>query len=164
MEALHEKNNFYRPIGSRGNMKEGFIGGKSFQRARGTTERVQMRSYGRGTTRGNLAMNSSGNTNEKEVADNESERKVVKRQVNLLDEYGNPQTCRICGSIFHFAGRCGIGCPESYENLQGMYKDANKCDIDIGQEEVFITENSNEALLDSCCTVLPVSPKMIKMR
>ena len=156
-------------------MKEGFIGGKSFQRARGTTERLQVRSYGRGTTRANLAMNSSGNTNEKEVVDNESERKVVKRQVNLLDEYGNPQTCRICGSIFHFAGRCGIDCPESYENLQGMYKDANKCDIDIGQEEVFITENSNEALLDSCCTAnvmgvdwrdefLPVSPKMIKMR
>ena len=43
-------------------------------------------------------------------------------------------------------------CPESYENLQSMYKDANKRDIDIGQEEVFITENSNEALLDSCYT------------
>ena len=111
-----------------------------------------MRSYVRGATRGNLAVNSNTNTNDKEVIDKESERKIVKRQVNPLDEYGNPQTCHICGSIFSFAGRGGIGCPESYENLQGMYKDANKCDIDIGQEEVFIMENSNEALLDSCCT------------
>ena len=131
-------------------MREGFRGGKSFQKARGT--RVRVRSYGRGTTRCNLAVNSSSNTKLKEVIDKESERKVVKRQVNPLDGYGNPQTCHICGSIFHFAGRGGIGCPESCEDLQCMYNDANKCDIDIGQEEVFIMENSSEALIDSCCT------------
>ena len=107
-------------------MRGGFRGGKSFQRARGT--RVQVRSYGRGTTRGNVAVNSSSNTKEKEVMDKQSERKIVKRQVNPIDEYCNPQTCHICGSIFHFAGRGAIGCPESYENLQGMYKHANKCD------------------------------------
>ena len=69
-EALYARNNFYRPIGSRGNMRGGFRGGKSFQRARGT--RVQVRPYGRGTTRGNLAVNSSGNAKEKEVIDKES--------------------------------------------------------------------------------------------
>ena len=99
-----------------------------------------------------MAVNGNTNTNEKEVIDKESETKVVKRQVNPLDEHGNPQTCHICGSIFLFAGRGGIGFPESYENLQSMYKDANKCDIDICQEEVFIMRNSNEALLRSCCT------------
>ena len=151
-EALYARTNFYRPIGGCGNVRGGFRGGKSFQRARGTAGRVQVRSYGRGATRGNLAVNSNTNTNDKEVIDKESERKIVKRQVNPLDEYGNPQTCHICGSIFHFAGRDGIGCAESCENLQGMYKDAYKCDVDIDQEEVFMMENSNEALLDSCCT------------
>ena len=33
-----------------------------------------------------------------------------------------------------------------------MYKDANKCDIDTAQEDVYIMKNSNEALVDSCCT------------
>ena len=141
---------FSRPIASRDNTRGGFRGGKSFQRARGT--RVQLGSYGRGTMRGNLAVNSSSNTKEKEVIDKESKRKVVKRQVNPLDEYGNPQTCHICGSIFHFAGRGEICCLESYKNLQGMYKYANKCDIDIVQEEIFIMRNSNDALVDSCCT------------
>ena len=108
-EALCARNNFYRPIGSRGSRRGGLRGGKSFQRARGTAGRVRVRSYGRGTTRGNLAANSSSNTNEKEVIDKEIERKVVNRQVNPLDEYGNPQTCHICGSIFHLAGRGGIG-------------------------------------------------------
>ena len=78
-EALHARNNFYRSIDSRGNTKGGFRDGKSFQRARGTAGRVQVRSYGRGTTRGNLAVNSKRNTNEKEVIDKEIERKVVKR-------------------------------------------------------------------------------------
>ena len=41
-----------------------------------------MRSYGREATRGNLAVNSNTNTNEKEVTDKENKRKVVKRQVN----------------------------------------------------------------------------------
>ena len=64
-----------------------------------------------------LAVNSNTNTNEKEVIDKESERKVVKRQVNPFNEHGNLQTCHICGSIFHFAEKGGIGCPESLENL-----------------------------------------------
>ena len=119
-EALYARNNFYRPIGGRCNVRGGFRGGKSFQRERGTAGRVQLRSYGRGATRGNLAVNSNTNTNDKEVIDKESQRKVVRRQVNPLDEHGNTQTCHICGSIFHFAGRGGIGCPDSYKNLQGM--------------------------------------------
>ena len=90
-EALYARNNFYRPIGGRGNMRGGFRGGKSFQRARGTAGRVQVRSYGKITTRGNLASNTSSNTIEKEVIDKEIERKVVKRQVNPVDEHGNPQ-------------------------------------------------------------------------
>ena len=77
-------------------MRGGLRGGKSFQRARGTAGRVQVRSYGRRATRGNLAVNSNTNTNDKEVIDKESERKIVKRHVNPLDEYGNPQTCHIC--------------------------------------------------------------------
>ena len=72
-KALYARNNFYRLIGSRGNMRGGFRGGNSFQRARGT--RVQVRSYGTGTTRGNLAVNSRSNTKEKEVIEKESERK-----------------------------------------------------------------------------------------
>ena len=59
-EALYARNNFYGLIGSRDNMRGGFRGGRSFQRAR--SRRVQVRSYGRGTTRGNLAVNSSSNT------------------------------------------------------------------------------------------------------
>ena len=55
-----------------------------------------------------------------------------------LDEHGNP--CHISESICHFARRGGIGCLEPSENLQGMYKDACKCDIDIGREELFILE------------------------
>ena len=64
-------------------MRGSFRGGKSFQRARGAAGRVQVRSYGRRATRRNLAVNSNTNTTEK-VIDNESERKVVKRQVNHL--------------------------------------------------------------------------------
>ena len=50
-QALYARNNFYRPIGSRGNIRGarrgGYRGGKSFQRARGTARRVQVISYGR---------------------------------------------------------------------------------------------------------------------
>ena len=58
-EALYARTNFNRSIGGRGNVRGGFRGGKSFQRARGTAGRVQVRSYGRGATRGNLAVNSN---------------------------------------------------------------------------------------------------------
>ena len=74
--------------------------------------------------------------------------------MNPLDEYSNPKICHICRSIFYLAGRGGTGYPESYENLQGMYKNVNKCDIDISQDEIFIMENSNEVLLDSCSTAV----------
>ena len=58
-------------------MRGGFRGGKSFQRPRGTAGRVQVRSYGRGTIRGNLTVNSNTNTNEKEVIDKDNGRTVV---------------------------------------------------------------------------------------
>ena len=90
-EALYARTIFYRSIGGHGNVRGGLRGGKSFQRARCTAGRVQVRSYGRGATRGNLAVNSNTNTNDKEVIDKGSERKIVKRQVNPLDEHGNPQ-------------------------------------------------------------------------
>ena len=77
-EAVYARNNFYRPIGTRGKIRGGFRGVKSFQRARCTAGRVQVRLYGRKATRGNLALNSNNNTNEKEVIDKENERKVVK--------------------------------------------------------------------------------------
>ena len=64
-EVLYAKNNFYRPIDSVGNMRECFGGEKSFQRARGAAGRVKLRSYGRGATRGNLAVISDTNTNER---------------------------------------------------------------------------------------------------
>jgi len=44
-----------------------------------------------------------------------------RRETNPLDDEGYPMTCNICGSIFHFSGRNGAGCPESYENLQTAY-------------------------------------------
>ena len=50
-------------------MRGGIRGGKSFQRATGRAGRVKVRSYGRGATRGSLAVNSNTNTNEKEVVD-----------------------------------------------------------------------------------------------
>ena len=40
------------------------------------------------------------------------------RKTNPLDEEGNPRSCHICKSIFHFAGRNGENCPDSYENAQ----------------------------------------------
>ena len=73
-------------------MRRSFGGGNSFQRERGTAGRVQVRSYGRGTTKSNLAANINSNTNENEVIEKEIERKVVKKQLNPLDEYCNPQT------------------------------------------------------------------------
>ena len=69
--------------------------------------------------------------------------------------------CNICGSIFHFSGRNGAGCPESYENLQQINvieeqkveaEQANICDIPIEHEELFHMRSSEEALLDSCCS------------
>ena len=77
---------------------------------------------------------------------------AVKRQTNPLDEDGYPMTCNICGSIFHFSGRNGAGCPESYENIQIKEKaeDVNKCEIPI--EEVYHMRSTEDALLDSCCS------------
>ena len=92
---MQEINNVYRPIGSRDNMRGGFKGGKSFQRIRGTAGRVQVRSCGRRTARGNLAVNSSNNTNEKEVIDEESERKVV-----------NPKSTGFFSSSAAWGGGC----------------------------------------------------------
>lgn len=83
-----------------------------------------------------------------------------RRETNPLDDDGYPMTCHICGSIYHFAGRNGVGCPESYENLQNVNatateeadEDANICDIPIKHQEVFLMRSSEEALLDSCCS------------
>ena len=85
---------------------------------------------------------------------------VRRRETNPLDEDGYPMTCNICGSIFHFSGRNGTGCPESYENLQSALvtetekaeEEVNKCDIPIQHHEVFHMRSSEEALLDSCCS------------
>ena len=73
---------------------------------------------------------------------------------------GNPLTCHICNSIFHFAESNGRGCPESYENLQAAYEasvgknraeDANEV-CKITQEEVLMHEVRYDCLLDSCCS------------
>ena len=81
-----------------------------------------------------------------------------RRQLNPPDENGQSQKCFICGSIFHFAGKNGKNCSESYENIQGVYKadpdteEANKCE-ECDLKEVFAVEGLNdECLLDSCCT------------
>ena len=85
-----------------------------------------------------------------------------RRETNPLDDDGYPMTCNICGSIFHFSGRNGAGCPESYENQQQVNvagnvnpeaEEANICgDILIKYEEVFQMRSSEEALQDSCCS------------
>ena len=60
----------------------------------------------------------------------------------------------MCGSIFHFAGKCRQGCPDSYHNIQGAYQvdtdEANQCD-EVFNSEVFVLRSIDECLLDSCC-------------
>ena len=82
-----------------------------------------------------------------------------RRETNPLDDDGYPMTCNICGSIFHFSGRNGAGCPESYENLQDVHatdtekeEECDICDVPIQHQEVFHMRSSEEALLDSCCS------------
>ena len=81
-----------------------------------------------------------------------------RRETNPLDEDGFPMTCNICGSIFHFSGRNGAGCPESYENLQiandqgKKEEEANQCNVPIQHQEIFHMRSGEEALLDSCCS------------
>ena len=79
---------------------------------------------------------------------NDRQRGKSSRQHNPPDPDGNPVTCHICSSIFHFAGSNGQGCPESYENLQAAYevslekreaKDANEV-CRITQEQVLMSE------------------------
>ena len=83
-----------------------------------------------------------------------NQRQQRRRQLNPQGSDGKPQTCHICGSIFHFAGKNGENCPESYENLQNAYQtdfdEALKCEE--LQEIYAVGDSSDECLLDSCCT------------
>ena len=77
--------------------------------------------------------------------------------MNPIDDKGEVQTCRICKSIFHFAGYKGQSCPESCENQQKVFQtedheEVNKCDVNIEVNEVFRMEVNDEALLDNCCS------------
>ena len=85
---------------------------------------------------------------------NQRQQPQRRRQLNSQGSDGKPQTCHICGSIFHFAGKNGENCPESYENLQNAYQtdfdEVHKCEE--LQEIYAVGDSSDECLLDSCCT------------
>ena len=75
------------------------------------------------------------------------------RKTNPLDEEGNPRACHICKSIFHFAGKNGENCPDSYENAQIADAEEEVNEVsDIILEEVMFTELGYCGLLDCCCT------------
>ena len=134
---------------SRYNNQRGRRGGYSGGRG-GRYNRGNFRKYGNGIPPQQQQQTTTTNKNQ-------SARDVrKKRQLNPPGNDGKPQTCHICGSIFHFAGRNGENCPESYENLQGAYQ------TDVMEEKVLKCEElqdvfavgdaSDECLLDSCCT------------
>ena len=102
--ALPRQNSFYgRRIYSQ-NSQRGGRGRGDFRRNGNQYHRQRMQ-----TTRSQSAVD-SGNKNKRP------------RQLNPPDSDGKPPKCHICGSIFHFAGRNCQNCPESYENLQGVYQ------------------------------------------
>ena len=84
------------------------------------------------------------------------------RRRNPIGADGNILTCRICNSVFHFAGVNGEGCPESYENLQrreeqevqeveeGLEVIAEVCKSTHTEDD--FTQIMYDGLLDSCCT------------
>ena len=70
-----------------------------------------------------------------------------------MDEEGNPRACHIYKSIFHFAGKNGENCPDSYENAQIADTEEEVNEVsDIILEEVMFTELGYCGLLDCCCT------------
>ena len=79
------------------------------------------------------------------------------RRTNPLDDDGNPRVCHICKSIFHFAGKNGENCPDSFENAQiADAEDVNEVSDKV-LEEVLLAELGYSGLivyglLDSCCS------------
>ena len=97
-----------------------------------------------------------GNSNQQQQQQSSNNKNQPRRrQLNPQGSDGKPQTCHICGSIFHFAGKNGENCPESYENLQNAYQtdfdEALKCE-EIQEIYAVGDSISDECLLDSCCT------------
>ena len=77
------------------------------------------------------------------------------RKLNPLDEDGNPLTCNICNSVYHFSGKNGENCPESYENMNKQDEEEveEACEvIDIKTEEVMECDIGYSGLLDCCCS------------
>jgi len=114
------------------------------------------RGAGRGRGNGDQRRSSgAGSAQQQQQTTNyKNQRQQRRRQLNPPGSDGKPQTCHICGSIFHFAGKNGENCPESYENLQNVYQtdfdEALKCEV--LQEIYAVGDSSDECLLDSCCT------------
>ena len=74
--------------------------------------------------------------------------------IYYIDDDGNPRVCHICKSIFHFAGKNGENCPDSFENAQ--IADVNGVSDKV-LEEVLLAELGYSGLivyglLDSCCS------------
>ena len=114
---------------------------------------------GRGRVNGDQRRLTGGNNQQQQQqqqsSNNKNQRQTRRRQLNPQGSDGKPQTCHICGSIFHFAGKNGENCPESYENLQNAYQtdfdEVLKCEE---LQEIYAIGDSisDECLLDSCCT------------
>ena len=97
-EATHTNNNFRR---SRGDRKRPDARGRgAVNNQRGSNRPPQQKSNAQQRARFNANARQQGGAR--------------KREINQIDEDGYSMTCNICSSIFHFSGRKGAGCPESY--------------------------------------------------
>ena len=70
--------------------------------------------------------------------------------MNPKDVDGNILRCKKCDSICHFAKSC----PEGWENINKVNEDGEARDVNlsVGDQQVFMCETVNAAVLDSACT------------
>ena len=105
---------------------------------------------GRMTKRGRTSTNwSRGRRNRGSGPTSKNVRKRP-RFLNPKDVDGNILRCNVCDSIYHFAK----GCPEGWENINKVIEDGEAWDVNLamGDQQVFMCETVNAAVLDSACT------------
>ena len=74
----------------------------------------------------------------------------ISRFLNPKYVDGEILRCNICDSIYHFAKSC----PEGWENINKVNEDSDAWDVHLsmGDQQVFMCETVNAAVLDSACT------------
>ena len=149
-----EKNDVF--LAEEGDQEEAYYTSRNFnQRGRRGGYRGAGRG-GRGRGSGDQRRSNGGSSTQQQQqqqsSNNKPQRQQRRRQLNPQGSDGKPQTCHICGSIFHFAGKSGENCPESYENLQNAYQTDEAFQCEELQEIYAVGDSSDECLLDSCCT------------